>query len=764
MFGVHVPARKVLLKLFGVAMAFTIVFSITNVMLGIQTASAQEETEDPGFFSRSIFIPGTAIPNPLFVSDAVGAATDAALDRVASKAAEAAVQKVTHITFEAVASFMAPLTQLVVRISIWFLGVTGLFFDFIVAKTIVGAYGTIIKNDGIRTGLQSAWVVIRDLINISFIFILLYQAIMLMIGRSNEASKVIVKLVAVALLINFSMFFTRVVIDASNVIATGFYDQIIPPGSNGFTSISTVYTQALGISSTFSGSIEQLAKEGIGSGDNYIILLRNLGAITFILISAFVFIAAAIMLLTRYIAILFLMVLSPVAFAGLIIPASQGISKRWWNSLVGQSIFAPVFMILTWVNLTVASSMFQAKSTTETLGAIFSQNGGSGSTFENGISALFNFSLIIGLSLASLIIAKKASSMGGNYFSSVNKFIGNAALSTASFAGRNTLGWGASRIADNEKLRNSNNWFARQSWRAANRASTSSFDLRNAPGGIGGQVFGDLGSATGAGGYRKGVEVRAEGKQKEIEARATASQETNRAYDDAQNARRAAQRAYLAAPEGQARLEAREVLRKAEKEEKKAKAAVDFETNQNKARLAGQLTTRRIGNAALPSAASYKAESDIIDNIKTKDKDLQKQEEIADISSALNKTIEEGDTDRAKEIFNKTNISDFPSLPIKDIFNVDNDSSKQAFSDALIPLITSDHLDKLRRKGDIDNPTRDAISQRLTGAANVHDSIKRMKASPNADFWGINPSSSGGSSNDGSSRIVGTDSRGNIIT
>lgn len=752
MFGVHVPARKVLLKLFGVAMAFVIAFSASNTFLETPITHAQEEGPDAReILLRSIPVVGL----PYVISDA---------EKAFDKVKEEAVETVLHFTFESVSSLFAPMTQLLVRLCIWLLGVTGLFFDFIVAKTIVGAYGTIIENDGIRTGLQSAWVVIRDLINISFIFILLYQAIMLIIGRSNEASKVIVKLVAVALLINFSMFFTRVVIDASNIVATGFYDQIIPANSNAFTSISTVYTQALGLPSTFSGSLEQLVNEGQTSGDNYIILLRNLGAMTFILISAFVFIAAAIMLLTRYIAILFLMVLSPVAFAGLIIPASQGISKKWWNSLLGQAIFAPVFMILTWVNLTVASNMFQAKSATETLGAIFSQNGGSGSTFENGISALFNFSLIIGLSLASLIIAKKASSMGGNYFSSVNKFIGNTALSTASFAGRNTLGRAASKIADREELRNSNNWFARQGWRLADKTSRSSLDLRNAPGGIGGQVFGDLGSATGTGGYRKSVELKAEGKQKEVEARATASRNTNKAYDNAQNARRAAQRAYLAADTGQARLEAREALRKAEKEEKKAKAAVDFETNQNRAQLAGNLTTRRLGNVALPGAASYKAESDIIDNIKTKDKDAQKQEEIADIGSALNEAIESGDTTRAKEIFNKTNISDFPSLPIKDIFNVDNDSTKQAFSDALIPLITSDHLDKLRRKGDIDNPTRDAISRRLTGSTNVHDSIKRMKASPNADFWGINPNSSDGSSNDSGPRIVGTDKRGNIIT
>ena len=65
--------------------------------------------------------------------------------------------------------------------------------------------------------IPMAWAVVRDLSNIFFILILLYIAIQTILGIGHETKKMIAKVVIIALLINFSMFFTKVVIDSSNI-------------------------------------------------------------------------------------------------------------------------------------------------------------------------------------------------------------------------------------------------------------------------------------------------------------------------------------------------------------------------------------------------------------------------------------------------------------------------------------------------------------------------------------------------------------------
>ena len=84
--------------------------------------------------------------------------------------------------------------------------------------------------DSSRTGSSSfiplAWAIVRDFSNIFFILVLLYVAIQTILGMGHETKKVVVNVVIMALLINFSMFFTKVVIDSSNILALVFYNKL----------------------------------------------------------------------------------------------------------------------------------------------------------------------------------------------------------------------------------------------------------------------------------------------------------------------------------------------------------------------------------------------------------------------------------------------------------------------------------------------------------------------------------------------------------
>jgi hypothetical protein len=77
------------------------------------------------------------------------------------------------------------------------------------------------------TFVTKGWRIMRDLSNMLFIFVLLYIAIatILDIGGVNTG-KMIGTVIIVALLINFSMFFVKVIVDAGNIMTRMFYNQV----------------------------------------------------------------------------------------------------------------------------------------------------------------------------------------------------------------------------------------------------------------------------------------------------------------------------------------------------------------------------------------------------------------------------------------------------------------------------------------------------------------------------------------------------------
>ncbi len=97
---------------------------------------------------------------------------------------------------------------------------TAYMFNAMLALTLGS---TLYKNNF----LPEAWRIIRDFSNIFFILVLLYIAIRMILGLAGaEGKKMIGYVVVAALLINFSMFFTQVVIDSSNILALIFYNKI----------------------------------------------------------------------------------------------------------------------------------------------------------------------------------------------------------------------------------------------------------------------------------------------------------------------------------------------------------------------------------------------------------------------------------------------------------------------------------------------------------------------------------------------------------
>ncbi len=352
------------------------------------------------------------------------------------------------------------------------LSLAGLLLEGVIQLTIVNARN-IIMGDGTLPGLQSidlAWRTIRDVINILFVFVLLYISINIILdswGNSSYNKSLIPKVIIAALLINFSLFFTKVVFDISNVITFEFYKTAAtlhsapadPTDPNSIqvplTGISAAIMDGLRMSEIVNdeGKTTETAK---GVSGTYALFATVLGIIT-ILVATSIFIVMAVMLLARFIVFIALMITSPIAFLGPLFPALKSHADQWQKALISQATFAPIFFIMILVVVLIISD-----PSFET--ALQVQTGTGGTTAAGYLGGLLNvivqYAIVVGLLIIALVVSKQTANQTGDAFKNlVGKISGGAA-----FVGRNTVGRAANRVVNSAavgNLTNSNNALAK---------------------------------------------------------------------------------------------------------------------------------------------------------------------------------------------------------------------------------------------------------------------------------------------------------------
>lgn len=434
---------------------------------------------------------------------------------------------------------VAPLFQAIGRvlmtISAGILALVGMFFDFVVTKSII-QMGTHLGNqESLGGSISSAWRVLRDIANMFFIFVLLYVAFKAILDLNfGNVGKSIANIIIVALLINFSLFFSKVIIDASNIVAIGFYNSIVTANTQTVTgggteaqtatagnqTISSGYMRLLGLQEWYDAKV--LVDPKNMTPDR--ILIIGIMASVFMLITAVVLLISAIMFAARFIILMFIMILSPLAFVAFIIPGQEKYSRDWWSALVNQSIFAPVFFALTWVTFKIAKTPnFLGQSVLGGTNSAKFIDVGTSAPNPDSLALVFNYVIVIGFAIAALVIAKKIATSTA-YFTAISGGIGAGAIGGAAILGRQTIGRGAKMLAESSKLRDAasaGKWYsgaARAGLWTADKGAGGSFDLRatdtlkKVPGL--GKELDLLGKAGGKGGFAKAVEQKADDKAK----------------------------------------------------------------------------------------------------------------------------------------------------------------------------------------------------------------------------------------------------------
>ncbi|OHA84238.1 MAG: hypothetical protein A2937_00365 [Candidatus Yonathbacteria bacterium RIFCSPLOWO2_01_FULL_47_33b] len=281
--------------------------------------------------------------------------------------------------------------------------------------------------------INDSWKIIRDFSNMLFIFILLYTGIMTMFG-SKDWKRTVIQVVIIALLINFSLFFTKVVIDAGNILATGVY-----------SSINTGTSFSASLASKFQPQVFLDTAGQVGATNATIVFI--IAAIVSVF-AAYVFFKAALLFIGRLLAFWFLMIVSPFAFISTAFPKGNKF-QEWFSLLLNQAFVAPVFLFMLYIIMQVL---------TAGNGILSSIAQPSGSSWFNSLIAPILIAVLIIVALQKSL--KFAESMAGDFGQlgakiggAVLGVAGGAVLGGAAVAGRATVGRAAQRLEESGKLR-----------------------------------------------------------------------------------------------------------------------------------------------------------------------------------------------------------------------------------------------------------------------------------------------------------------------
>jgi hypothetical protein len=291
------------------------------------------------------------------------------------------------------------------------------------------------------SAVDALWTIVRDICNVAFIFAFIYIGIKTILDGVDGSGmkRLLAQLIIAALLINFSLFFVKVVIDVSNVLALEIHNTLIDTSSG---SISWEFAKSSGMQ-TFWGGVDQqtLADKTKGGSITFFVMTFAL-----LCVAGFVLGAGGILLAVRFVALIFIMIFSPILFAAQLFPQTAGYSKSLLSNLLKYSFFAPAFLFLLYCSIRVLQTV---SSTALASTAGFSQD----FFAENGVSqdawtVFLQFFIAIAFLFGSLKLAQSLSIKGADGVMKFGKQIRGSMQGFAkrrvgdisSWAGRNTLG------------------------------------------------------------------------------------------------------------------------------------------------------------------------------------------------------------------------------------------------------------------------------------------------------------------------------------
>ncbi len=340
---------------------------------------------------------------------------------------------------------MAKLGQLALAGNSYLLLGVGTIFDVLIQYVIVDFMGTLTKLGILGDGgaLNIGWTVFRDFANILIIGMFVFIAISLILGlKEYGQKKLIANVLVIAVLLNFSLLFTTLIIDGSNYVAQQFYNGMRTSTTSG---IAQAFLKPMGITTIWqdAGKLTEKAAEDNDSGWAAY-FFGAVGGLMLFAVSC-VLLYGSYLIAARGVLLVVLMLVSAVAFATYLIPSLSGGEygfKAWLKTLLNAAIFAPLLMLSLAISLAIVT--VAGDITKPALGSIAAN--------PASLSTAWQSILVYALGTALLFISFRLSSKFAGHISGFNlgalatmiplglasRFIAAPAMRGA-FAGRRAL-------------------------------------------------------------------------------------------------------------------------------------------------------------------------------------------------------------------------------------------------------------------------------------------------------------------------------------
>ncbi len=231
-----------------------------------------------------------------------------------------------HFLTDPVRCLVLPLFKL----ACFILSLAGTVFVWIIdTKNIDTIFGT----GGMQNvALYESWTYVRDILNMVFIMALLFSAFCTIFQvAAYNLKKMLWKIVLMALLVNFSWPITRFIIDFANIL---MYSII----KSDLFSRASVESTLVNLAST-GGALGDLVTS-TNFKDNTTLLAATIE----IFMLAITLLAVGVLLLSRLITLAILLVLSPAAFVGSLVPFLSSQASKWWDALFKNAFFGPILI------------------------------------------------------------------------------------------------------------------------------------------------------------------------------------------------------------------------------------------------------------------------------------------------------------------------------------------------------------------------------------------------------------------------------------
>lgn len=411
-------------------------YADTNVAAG--AACGEMDTCVDGYYCS--FYTNTCVPN-----------SQMATEQAKAQTATTAATPITPDNPVKNDAAYASIIQWIMKLFAWLVGVAAITLDNAVYYTVV-TMGDYVKN---LAAVGVTWRILRDIGNILLIFGFLAVGIttILNVDWYGGGKKMLPMMLVAAVFLNFSLFISEAIIDTGNLFATQFYTQINggnPAGAKNFDltsvqndGISNKIMSQLGLQSIYGDALRN--QEVFKAGNSWII--GFMGIILFI-VTAFVMFSLAFVLIARFVALVFLIIVAPIGFAGLAVPGFAARAKQYWTTLFEQTITAPILLLMLYIALAVitdAKFMTGFGSSLNSGGWTGYVRSATGTANLTGFAGLLlSFLVAMGLLLAVTVYAKRWSAFGGDW---ATRMGGRLSFGAASLGMRATLGSAGNLLA-----------------------------------------------------------------------------------------------------------------------------------------------------------------------------------------------------------------------------------------------------------------------------------------------------------------------------